>query len=111
MTDKIEAQFFEFHKENPEVYYELVRLARVLTGRGHRYYSIAGLFEVVRYRRSTETTTGEEFKLNNNYRALYSRMIMQREPDLEDFFRVRKRQPTYTQRRDPDIDWREEAPL
>ena len=30
-----------------------------------------------------------EFKLNNDFTSRYARLIMQQEPDLEDFFEVR----------------------
>ena len=50
---------------------------------------INGIFEVLRWSRME--TEGEEFKLNDHYRALYARDIMINEPDLEDFFEIRRR--------------------
>lgn len=90
MTDfrTIQERFEEFAAENPLVLVELVQLARHLKKRGHEQYSIAGLFEVLRHRRALQTTDGE-FKLNNNYRAYYARMIMDQYPDLEGFFKLR----------------------
>lgn len=88
--DRIEALFWDFHKANPEIYLELRRLAFHLLDRGRTHYSIAGLFEVVRYNRAA-TTTGEPYKVNNNYRALYARLLMREEPKLEGFFSLRER--------------------
>jgi hypothetical protein len=31
------------------------------------------------------------YKLNNNYRALYARKIMEQEPDLDGLFEIRER--------------------
>jgi len=82
--------FFEFHRQNPKVYDELVTLARKIKSRGYRKYSIKGLYEVLRFNRALKTT-GKEFKLNNNYTASYARMIMTNESDLNGFFDIRER--------------------
>lgn len=84
-------RFAEFHRENPDVYSELVKLARQLKRSGHTRYSIAGLFEVVRFNASLETTSDDGFKINNDYKPLYAREIMEREKDLADFFETRER--------------------
>jgi hypothetical protein len=36
------------------------------------------------------STRGDEFKLNNDYRAPYARLIMRREPDLDGLFETRR---------------------
>ena len=107
--DKIEIDFWAFHRSNPQVYMELRDLARRLRNAGRRRHGIAALFEVLRYNRAL-TTVGDDFELNNNYRALYARLLMKNEPELAGFFELRKRQPTYNQRRDPPVTL-EEDPL
>jgi hypothetical protein len=88
---KIERAFWEFHRENPGVYDELVALARDLQQRGYDRLGIGMLFEVLRWRRMKLTVASQhDFKLNNNYRAYYSRLIMQREPDLDGIFNTRE---------------------
>lgn len=89
-ADPIERAFREFHCDNPKVYHELVRLARRLHIRGRKHYGIKALFEVVRYDLALETTDAE-FKLNNNFTALYARLIMREIPDLAGFFETRVR--------------------
>lgn len=88
--DKIAVNFQKFHTNNPDIYSELVRLSRELVRAGYTNYGISALFEVVRYNKSI-STIGDRFKLNNNYRALYARMIMERESDLATFFHIRRR--------------------
>jgi hypothetical protein len=90
VVDRITIKFNEFHAANPEVYHELVALARNLIRFGYTSYGIGALFEVLRYNRSIQTV-GSTFKLNNDFRALYSRMIMEKEPDLANFFVTRAR--------------------
>ncbi len=84
----IEEMFWEFHTSNPHVLPALYDLAMQLKRRGHKKYSIAGLFEVLRFHRALKTT-GEDFKLNNNYRAHYARKLMLDYPELDGFFNLR----------------------
>jgi len=82
--------FDDFHRQNPAVYDELVRLTRQLKARGIRRYSIKGVYEVLRFNVKLRTT-GDDYKLNNNYTASYARLIMEQEPDLDGFFDTRER--------------------
>ena len=84
-----DARFLTFHEENPHVYRALVGKARELRAAGHRHYSIKGLYEALRFEYSLRTK-GEPVKLNNNYTAHYSRLIMAMEPDLKGFFSTRE---------------------
>jgi len=83
-------RFSKFHTENPHVYTELVALARQFKRKNP--YSIIGigmLYEVLRWNYWIQTNTDQPFKLSNCYRAFYSRMIMEREIDLEGIFNVK----------------------
>lgn len=88
--DPIAQAFWEFHAKNPEIYDEIVKISKQLKDRGREHYGIGAIFEVIRFHRAINTTD-TDFKLNNNYRALYARLIMQNEPDLDDFFETRLR--------------------
>lgn len=94
----IEQAFWKFHRANPDVFTELVRLAKRWKGRGIAKCGIGMLFEVLRWRRGMKTG-GDEFKLNNNYRALYARLIMAHYPDLDGLFEIRT---LHFHRRDDD---------
>ena len=91
----IEDNFREFHHHNPWVYEALVELAMDMHRHPGRPYgsglSMGMLFEVLRwqYRRAT-TDEHSDFKLNNNYRSRYARLIMEQEPDLEGVFQIRE---------------------
>ena len=88
--DAIANDFRKFHRENPDVYSELVKISRQLKLRGRDHYGIKALFEVVRFHRAIRTND-PVFKLNNNFTALYARLIMNQESDLSDFFETRVR--------------------
>ena len=86
-------RFRQFHRDNPEVCACLARLSREARSRGAQRFAIATLWEVMRWEWYTATsgsTTGDPWKLNNNYRSLYARQLMEQEPDLADFFETRK---------------------
>lgn len=90
VEDRISRKFWQFHAENPHVYDELRELAFRLLDRGRTHYGIKALFEVARFHRAL-VTTDATYKLNNNYTALYARLLMEKEPRLEGFFDIRDR--------------------
>lgn len=89
---KASERFQAFHEENPEIYGELVNLARSARARGRARLGIGHLFEVIRWQRMMRTNdpNGGDLKLNNNYRSRYARLLMEREPDLADLFETRE---------------------
>ena len=84
---KVEA-FIAYHEANPQVFELLKKRALELRGKGRKRYGINGLCEVVRWH-LTLHTTGDEFKLNNNHRPFYARMLMALAPELKGFFATR----------------------
>lgn len=87
----IREQWEAFHRDNPQVFDLLKRLSLQLKQKGHKNYSIKGLFEVVRWHYALQTKGDQDFKMNNNYTALYARHLMEEVPELDGFFRTRAR--------------------
>jgi hypothetical protein len=85
--------FTQFHAGNPHIYRKLVDLCRQVKGAGHDSYGIKALFERLRWYHHVELKSKEPFLLNNNFTSRYARLIMKQEPDLSDFFEVRKLRP------------------
>lgn len=86
----IQAHFEDFHHKNPQVYLWLVRFAREAMRAGRQKVGMSLLYERLRwevYLSTADHTT--DFKLANNYRSRYSRLIMEQEPDLEGFITTR----------------------
>ena len=81
--------FMAFHARNPQVYRELVALARRLRKRGVTVMGISMLYEVLRYRQAVRSE-GDAFKLNNSYRSYYARLILLDNPDLAGAFELRE---------------------
>jgi len=85
----IREAFLRFHAENPQVYSSLADMSLRLVRAGQKRLSINMLFEVLRYR-TILRTRGDQFKLNNNYRAEYARKLMRENPELYGQFEIRK---------------------
>lgn len=87
---KLERAFWVFHGTHPEVYDTLVNLARRWKKRHNtRRIGIATVFETARYTIDIERDA-DGLKLNNNHRAYYARLIMDRESDLSHIFALRQ---------------------
>ena len=86
----IENSFMTFHRENPRVYSSLVSLVRrYQVKHGAVRVGIGMFWELLRWD-MLMSTDHYEFKLNNNYRSRYARLIMDNEPGLGDCFQVRE---------------------
>jgi hypothetical protein len=88
--ETIQERFEAFHPRNPHVYNALRDMALEMRRRGHRQYGIKALFEVLRFNYAMRNE-GDTFKLNNNFTALYARLLMDQEPEVERFFELRRR--------------------
>jgi hypothetical protein len=85
----IAERFAAFDRANPMVYTLLAREARALIAAGHTKIGIGMLWERLRWLYAMDTT-GDEFRLNNNFRSHYARLLMEREPDLAGVFETRE---------------------
>ena len=99
----IRERFIDFHYDNPEVYQEIVKIARVMHFRGIHKMGIALIFERLRWLHFIDTKGSEGFKLSNDFRSEYARLIMQQEKDLAGFFEIREL------RRNDEQGWNEET--
>lgn len=87
----LQERFDLFNAHNPQVLAELERMTAALVDRGRRKVGIAMLFEVMRWNWYM-TTDGDDFKLNNSYRAFYARLLMDIHPEWRGVFETRNQQ-------------------
>lgn len=88
----IRARFLAFDAANPFVYTLLCRFARMVKSKGIQHYSMQALMEQVRWHVTFEKSAyvpSGAFKLNNDFCAHYSRLVMANEPDLDGMFALR----------------------
>ena len=88
-TRTIQERFESFHERHPEVYQEIVRMARQLKDAGHQRYSMDALLHVIRWHRHVRRDPGSEFKINDHMSSRYSRLVQTMESDLDGFFETR----------------------
>jgi hypothetical protein len=90
-TEEMRQQVMEFHKRHPEVWDFFVQFSFEMIRRGYKNYSVNAIFERIRWEKDSVGGDGQtSFKLNNNYRAFYSRRFMKAFPEHDGFFRVRE---------------------
>lgn len=89
--DHIQREFEIYHEANPQVFKALKKRALQLKKEGYTRYSMAGLWEWLRYHTRTHSEEfGVEFKFSNNHRSRYARLLMQEVAELDGFFEVRE---------------------
>lgn len=87
--ETLEQRFLAFHNANPWVYEALVALTREYVARGAQRVSVNMLVEVVRYQYG-KTIGDDTYKLNNNHRAFYARLLMHQHPEWDGLFETRR---------------------
>jgi hypothetical protein len=84
-------KFERFHRPNPQVFAAFKTEARKMKAEGHRRYSGQNIVERMRWDHRTPTRTLDEFKLNNDFVAIYVRLLIHRYPkEFTGFFELRK---------------------
>lgn len=85
----LDEQFDEYHRQNPHVLHTLIRMTDRVVANGHRCIGMSLLVNQLRWE-SMISTTGDEYKLNNNFNSRYVRLIEQVRPDLIGVFNKRE---------------------
>ena len=87
----IREAFEEFDIANPHVYILFKRYAHqaFLAQNGGGHFGAKAVWERLRWELNIETSSVDEFKLNNNYTAYYARKYMIQFPQASGFFRTR----------------------
>ena len=84
-------RFEKYHERNPHVYQLLEDMARRVWQSGRRRIGIATLVESLRwqYWLATEDCS-RDFKIDNTFRAYYSRLILENNPQWAGLFALRE---------------------
>lgn len=89
IESELEAAFWQFNRENPQVYVLFSRFTFQLIKRGFKNYSADAVMHRIRWETNVETV-GDKFKVNDHHVAFYSRLWMEVNPQHKGFFRTRK---------------------
>lgn len=80
-----ETKFEMFHRGNPKVYYLYKKVALSLIEAGLQKIGSKMIIERIRYE-SKLSTTGHDYKINNNFTCYYSRKFCRDFPQYTDKF-------------------------
>jgi len=83
------SKFKEFHTNNPIVYELFRRFAFEAKNSGRPRFSHWMIANRIRWYTSIETQ-GSEYKLSNDFIALYARLIVYHNPEFEGFFLLKQ---------------------
>ena len=82
-------RFNDFHEKNPEVYELFVRFTFEAIKRGHKRLSAWMIANRIRWE-TTIVTVNCDYKISNDYIALYSRKFMKDYPHYDGFFKTKR---------------------
>lgn len=85
----LKQRFLEYHRENPALYSKFKEYAFEAKRSGRSRFSIWMIANRVRWYTQIETT-GAEFKVSNDYLALYARLLACDYPVFENFFSFKR---------------------
>lgn len=92
MDKQLLQRFLNYHEANPHVYKRFLELAIEMRMTGKKKYSSWFIINRIRWDFDI-STKGDVFKINNDFIALYARMVMWNYPDLKGFFSLRGLKP------------------
>jgi len=87
-VDPKQAKFERYHKENPEIWDQFKEATFALIKVGRKHFSADAILHSIRF--NTVLRGGTDFKINNNYSSMYSRLFTANFPEHKDFFEQRK---------------------
>ena len=83
------AEWWEWHKANPDVWRYFEKFSFEAVNKGRKKISHWLIINRIRWEVSI-VTTGDEFKISNDYIAFYARLWKARHPEHADLFTTKK---------------------
>ncbi len=84
-------RFAAYHEAHPAVYEAFASRARDMRARGRKHYSQWTIVQAIRWHH--DLNSAEPFKINNDFIALYARLLIHDDPSFADFFELRAMKP------------------
>lgn len=84
----LKERFDAWHNENPEVYDLFCRFTFEAISKGHKRLSAWMIANRIRWETSV-VTVGDDYKISNDFIALYARKFMEDYPKYDGFFKTK----------------------
>lgn len=81
-------RWWQWHLQNPDVYRLFEAFAFEAIDRGHRKLSAWLVVNRIRWETAV-VTSGDDFKISNDFIAFYARHFMEQHPEHQGFFRTK----------------------
>jgi|TARA_R100000152_G_C6778875_1_gene209955 hypothetical protein len=81
-------KWWEWHKENPQVWEKFKEYTFDAIASGRRHYSHWAIVNRIRWNKEIETS-GEDFKISNDYISFYARLFHAKYPEHDGFFKLK----------------------
>jgi hypothetical protein len=85
--DPKQVKFEKYHSANPEIWQQFKNATFTLIRVGRKHFSADAILHSIRF--NTAIRGGKDFKINNNYSSMYSRMFSANFPEHKEFFEQR----------------------
>jgi len=85
-------RFNKFHSKNPHVYEKFKELAFRMKATGRKKYSTETIINVIRWHADLQTK-GDVFAINNDFKSIYVRLLINDHPEFFGFFELRQNAP------------------
>jgi hypothetical protein len=85
--DPKQVKFEKYHSANPEIWQQFKDATFALIKVGRKHFSADAILHSIRF--NTAIRGGSDFKINNNYSSMYSRMFTANFPEHKEFFEQR----------------------
>ncbi|OUV92777.1 MAG: hypothetical protein CBD09_00040 [Puniceicoccaceae bacterium TMED149] len=89
MTESVKRRWWRWHKANPQVYELFEKFSKEAIAKGHNNLSAWLIVNRIRWETMVETS-GEDFKISNDFIAYYARLFMAYNPEHKGFFRIKQ---------------------
>jgi hypothetical protein len=87
--DDLKQRWWAWHKKNPHVWKLFEKFTLMAISKGHKNLSAWLVVNRIRWETSIETQ-GDDFKISNDFIALYARYFMHKYPQYNGFFRTKQ---------------------
>ena len=101
------ARFKKYHQENPHVYAQFKVYAAQMRQTGKKKYSAWTIINKIRWDEDLKTSD-DVFRINNDFIALYARLLIFHDSSYEGFFELRTMKP-FDRRESSEERYRKEA--
>jgi hypothetical protein len=84
-------RFLDYHRDHPTVFAEFAKRAVQMRAAGRQRYSQWTIVQAIRWHH--DLRSHEAFKINNDFIALYARLMIHEHPEFAKFFELRSMKP------------------